>query len=77
MGCTMPLFCGPCRTMTIFPPCECVEAECPETTKCKAGQSPELGACGCKTCGGAEEVKTALEEEAQEEMVEEAENRSR
>jgi len=72
-ACTSPRVpCLPCQIMTSS--CACI---CPWTERCKAGQSPEFDACDCASCRGAEEVKTALEEEAQEEMVEEAENRSR
>merc|ERR1712112_538573 len=56
--------------------CTCVLIPCYHAKICKAGQSPEKDTCGCRTCYVPKEVKTALEEEAQEELVEETENRS-
>merc|ERR1711872_96102 len=64
--------------------CSCV-LSCPIPAElCRAGQSQKFDKRGCKTCVNflprgrgaevAEEVKTALEEKAQEEMVDEAKN---
>merc|ERR1711872_403059 len=73
--------CAPCDELVKVPgSCFCQSRPCSgDIPKCKDGQSPEPDTCNCRTCWNgavADKFKIAYEEEAREEMVEEAENRS-